>query len=131
MEDSILKTTKAILGLGADYTPFDLSLILHINTALNDLSDVGVGLDTGFMIEDDAATWTDFVGSDTRLNTIKSYVAQKVKSLFDPPQTGPGMTALEDQLKQMLWRINANADPGTVDEPDTILISGGLPNDLL
>ena len=31
MEDSILKTTKKILGIDAAYTAFDLDIITHIN----------------------------------------------------------------------------------------------------
>ena len=88
MEQSILISTKKILGIAEDYTVFDLDIITHINTAFSTLTQLGVGPADGFMIEDDSALWTDFDPVDDNLNynAVKSYVFLKVKVAFDPPQ---------------------------------------------
>ena len=55
MEQSILKSTKKILGIAEDYTVFDLDIITHINSAFSTLTQLGVGPVEGFIIEDDTA----------------------------------------------------------------------------
>jgi hypothetical protein len=52
MEQSILTSTKKILGVSANYTAFDLDIITHINSVFSTLNQLGVGPANGFMIED-------------------------------------------------------------------------------
>lgn len=130
MEESILNTVKSILGLDPDFTVFDTSVITHINTALADLADIGIGPSEGFMIEDDTAVWADFIGDNLRYNPVKSFVYLKVRTLFDPPEGRYAIAATDGQLAQMLWRLSVNREnsewTNPVDdvEEDTIL-SGG------
>jgi hypothetical protein len=107
MEDSILKTTKKLLGLGDDYTPFDLDVIIHINTALSTLHDLGIGPANGFAISSESEKWVDFLGDDPRMSPAKSYVFLKVKHIFDPPTTGYLVQAHADIMKELEWRLNA------------------------
>lgn len=111
METSILKTTKKNLGLAADYTDFDPEIIGYINTALSTMTQVGVGPEQGFAIEDDVATWDDLLGGDLRLNAVINYVSMAVRLMFDPPATSFGINAIQDQLNQMIWRIEVAANP--------------------
>lgn len=106
MTDSILNSTKKVLQVAADYTAFDLDIIMHINSAFATLNQLGVGPAEGFMIEDDTPVWEDFLGTDSRLNSVKSYVYQKVRLLFDPPQTGFLVTAIQEQIREFEWRLN-------------------------
>jgi hypothetical protein len=106
MEESILKSTKKILGLADDYTPFDLDVITHINAAFSILDQLGVGPVDGFSISDDTATWNDYIVPSNQLHLVKTYVYLKVRSLFDPPSTGFLITAANDQLKEYEWRLN-------------------------
>jgi hypothetical protein len=108
MEQSILNSTKKILGIAADYTVFDLDIITHINTAFSTLTQLGVGPADGFMIEDDSAQWTDFdpVDDDRQYNAVKSYIYLRVRLLFDPPTTSYLITALEKQVQELEWRLN-------------------------
>lgn len=110
--DSILDLVKKDLGIGPDYTYFDPEIIMHINTALSILTQLGVGPEAGFSISDNSAVWTDFVPADSRLSLIKSYVSKKVKQLFDPPTTGPLSEAHNKVLTELEWRINVTVDPG-------------------
>ena len=63
MEDSILKSTKKILGISPDDDSFDLDVITHINSAFSVLTDLGIGPDTGFAIADDSAVCVEGVGA--------------------------------------------------------------------
>ena len=110
MEQSILISTKKILGLAADYTVFDLDIITHINTAISTLTQLGVGPTNGFMINDDTETWADFIGEDLQNNAVKSYVYLKVRQLFDPPQTSYLIAATERQIQELEWRLNVHRE---------------------
>ncbi len=125
METSILISTKKILGLAEDYTVFDHDVITHINTAFTTLTQLGVGPPEGFMIEDETVEWADFV-SDVNYNLVKSYVYLKTKQLFDPPQTSYLITAMNEQIRELEWRMNVyREETGWVDpDPDPPLIEG-------
>lgn len=112
MEQSILTSTKKILGIAEDYTVFDLDIITHINTAFSTLTQLGVGPADGFMIEDETAVWADFDPVDDHLNynSVKSYVFLKVKQLFDPPTTSYLISAYEKQIEELEWRLNVHRE---------------------
>jgi hypothetical protein len=110
METSILKCTKKILGLAPDYTVFDLDIITHINTVFTTLAQLGVGPVQGFMIEDDTATWEDFLTDDLQLNSVKTYVYLRVRMLFDPPTTSYLLDAAKQQIQELEWRISVHRE---------------------
>lgn len=106
MTQSILDSTKKMLGLAADYTAFDLDVITHINSVFSVLTQLGIGPERGFSIEDSSITWDEYLGGNKLLHTIKSYVYLRVRVLFDPPSAGYVLTAVENQIKELEWRIN-------------------------
>lgn len=106
MSASILDSTKKVLGIDADYTAFDMDIIMHVNSALATLNQLGVGPEEGFSIEDNSAEWGDFLGDDPRLNQVKSYVYLKVRVVFDPPTSSFVLSAFQEQIKEHEWRIN-------------------------
>lgn len=108
--DSILTSIKKLLGMDADYTAFDTDVIIHINTALAILCQLGVGPEKSFRIRDDSATWQDFVGEDTRLDDVKDYVYLKVKLLFDPPSSSAAIQSTESLISEIEWRLNVTAE---------------------
>lgn len=112
MEVSILKTTKKLLGLAEDYEAFDTDIIVFINSSLSHLNQLGVGPSSGFEIEDDSATWSDFFGSDSdpRLNNVKTFVYIQVRQVFDPPVATNHANALDATLKELEWRISVNRE---------------------
>ena len=111
MTESILQTAKKLItGLTPEDTTFNDDIIIHTNTALNILSQLGAG-DPSFQITGADETWSDFT-TDAYLNLCKSYVALKVRLLFDiSTLTGPIISAYEKQLSELEWRINAVSDP--------------------
>lgn len=111
MSESILISVKRILGMDEQYTVFDLDVMTHINSVFNTLTQLNVGPKNGFMIEDASAKWEDFLGNDINLNAVKSYVCLRVKVLFDPPSTSFHLSAIENQCREMEWRLSVYADP--------------------
>jgi len=118
MEQSILTSTKKILGIAEDYTVFDLDIITHINTAFSTLTQLGVGPANGFMIEDAEAEWTDFINNDLQYNSVKSYVFLRVRQLFDPPQTSYLIAATQKQIEELEWRLNVHREEDGWVDPD-------------
>lgn len=109
-ENSILDSVKKGLGITTEYTDFDPDIIININAAFSILYQLGVGPAGGFKITDNTSVWSEFVDDD-HLEFVKTYTIQKVKQFFDPPQTGPLATALDNTLKELEWRINVAVDP--------------------
>jgi hypothetical protein len=115
MEESILKSTKKILGLDAGYTAFDLDVITHINAAFSTLDQIGIGPDGGFSIEDEDAEWGDFDVSPNQLHMVKTYIYLKTRVLFDPPGTSYLIEASNAQLKEYEWRLSSSHDKEVLD----------------
>lgn len=107
MTDSILNGTKKILGVGAEYDAFDLDIITHINSVFSTLQQLGIGPEEGFMIEGEDELWEDFLGNDKRLNAVKSYTYLRVRLLFDPPANSFLVASLDEQRKELEWRLNS------------------------
>lgn len=114
--ESILTSIKKMLGIADDYTHFDTDIIIHINTALNILTQLGVGPSEGFSIFDKELRWDDFVPSDSKLDLIKTYVYLKVRMLFDPPLSSAVAEAMKENIKELEFRISVTVDPGEEEE---------------
>lgn len=104
--ESILTSIKKLLGPDEVYDHFDPDIIIHINSVLMILTQLGVGPDEGFYIRDKNAVWTDFV-PEKNVEAIKTYVYLKVRLIFDPPQSSALIAAIEKQIMELEWRINA------------------------
>ncbi len=105
MENSILISTKKILGVEANYTAFDLDIITHINAALSTLDQLGIGPVFGVSIEDDTATWNDLVLPQNQLSMVRTYIFLKARLLFDPPATSFLLDAVNKQIQEYEWRL--------------------------
>jgi hypothetical protein len=110
MSNSILESTKKVLNLSPDHDVFDQDLILHINSVLSTLNQLGIGPEQGFMIEDDTIEWAAFLGSDLRLNNVKTYVYLRVRLLFDPPTSSAAIDAIKSQISELEWRLNTQRE---------------------
>jgi hypothetical protein len=109
--DSILTSIKKMLGITAEYTHFDVDIIMHINSVFADLAQMGVGPDDGFYIEDASTLWDDYLTDSSTLNAVKSYMYLRVKLLFDPASIGSStLAAYERQISQWEWRLNIQGE---------------------
>lgn len=109
--DSILLSIKKMLGIEEEYTHFDADIIMHINTVLGILTQLGVGPSTGYLIQDATNTWDEFI-TGSNLEMIKSYIYLRVKMLFDPSLSSVVTGAINEQIAMFEWRINVTVDPG-------------------
>lgn len=117
--ESILTSIKLLLGMTEDYDPFDPQIIMHINSVLAILRQLGVGPAKGFRIEDDSATWADFIPMETddiTWDAVKTYVYAKVRLIFDPPASSAHIEALKEIAKEFEWRLNFDAETTTLSE---------------
>lgn len=109
--DSILTSVKKILGgIPEEDDHFDTDIIIFINSTFAILNQLGVGPEEGFVITDSSNTWTDVLGDNKRLEFVKTFVQQKVKLNFDPPQNSAHLKALQDSIAELEFRILAETD---------------------
>ncbi len=114
--ESILTSIKQMLGPSAEYEHFDPEIIMHINTVFMELAQIGVGPECGFVIEDDTASWKDFVSDEEAsklfggIEALKTYMYLKVKLVFDPPSNGSHMEAINKQIDRLEWRLFTATD---------------------
>ena len=109
--NSILLSIKKLLNGGQDNSDFDPDLLIHINSVFAILQQLGVGPENGFFIHDESTTWSDYLGPDSAyLNMVKSYMAAKVRILFDPPVSSAVMESLNRTCQEFEWRANVAAE---------------------
>lgn len=108
--ESILTSIKKLLGIAEEYEYFDEDIIIHINSVLMILTQLGVGPSEGFRIEDETATWNNFIPDDVRLDSVKSYMHLKVKLLFDPPLSSAAIDSMNRMISEFEWRLNVAAE---------------------
>jgi hypothetical protein len=114
--DSILTSIKSLLGIEEEYTHFDNDIIMHINSVLFILTQIGVNPEKNFSITDKTDVWDDYILPSQNLQVIKSYVYLKVRLLFDPPLSGALVEIMKSSASEMEWRIMISVDPKPVIE---------------
>lgn len=108
--ESILKSTKKLLGIDAGYDAFDPDIIININSAFFHLAEIGVGPKLPFVIHSDEETWSDFIAEETAQGLVKVYVFFKVKLIFDPPSSSFVLDSYNKQIQELEWRMNSYSD---------------------
>jgi len=110
-DQSILDSTKKILGLSEDDISFDDQIITHINTVFSDLTQMGIGPSAGFIIEDKTQKWSDFIKDESLpdntvvLSRVRTYLPAKVRMMFDPPSGSVHMDALKAVITESEYRL--------------------------
>lgn len=112
MDDSILNSVKDMIAGGAIHEHFDNELILCINSVIATLRQIGIGPEEGFAITDDSAVWGDLIGNSQKLEPVKSYVAFKVRMMFDPPASSAISEAIKENIKELEWRLGTTYEIG-------------------
>jgi hypothetical protein len=106
MTNSILETTKKLLGLSKVDTSFDIDIITHINTVFSILTQMGVGPEEGFSIEGYDELWESFITSDiAKTQLIKTYMHLKVKTFFDPSSNTNIAQATQNVIRELEYRL--------------------------
>lgn len=110
LANSILDDIKKLLDLDPDYTAFDLNIVLFINSAFATLNDIGVGPTETYSIDDKTNLWAEFFGLRADNKDVKTYIFLKVQMVFDPPTQSYVLTAKQEVLKEIEWRLQARND---------------------
>lgn len=117
MPTSILNSIKHALGVPEDYTVFDQDIIMHINTVLGTLHQLGVKTNDDFAIEGVTETWEDYIPPGPLIKSVPSFVYVKVRLIFDPPSTSFTIEAFERIASELEFRINVQAEGAFENEP--------------
>lgn len=109
-DNSILTSTKKVLGISEEDTSFDLDITMHINTVFSNLVQMGVG-NPDFVLVDKTQVWTDFCTMKNS-DQIRTYTYLKVRIIFDPSTSSIVMDALKETAKELEWRLYTAAQGG-------------------
>ena len=109
-KDSILVTVKKILNVPAEEQAFDTDLVLLINSEFMVLKQLGIGPENGFSISDYDTTWYDYTKDKDLIDTLKIYVALRVRMIFDPPASSIVADAINSRINECQWRLNVQAE---------------------
>lgn len=113
LQDSIFLSVKQMAGLPIEDDSFNLDVLVHTNSVLNILGQLGVGPEN-FVITGESETWRDFLGETMRFEMVKTFVYLKTRLVFDPPTNSVLMQALKEQAAEYEWRIcNQNGGEST------------------
>ena len=109
VEDSILLSIKKLLGMDPiEFTQYDTDLIIHINTIIEFLNQLGVDIPEGFKINDENALWSDYLNKPEYngiKDSIKNYIYLRVRLVFDPSTNSSLLDSINDTIKELEWRI--------------------------
>lgn len=109
--ESILDSTKKLIGIDPSDTSFDTDIIIDINTVFVILNQMGIGPDYCFSIADNTTKWVDFTGEIKVLEAVKSYIALKVKMMFDPPTSSSVADATNRMISELESRLSYACEP--------------------
>lgn len=116
MAESILNSIKKLLNIPTDDSAFDEDIIVLINSVFMVLNQLGVGPTTVYQITGPDEEWVSFIPDIEIYSAVKAYVYLKVKMAFDPPATSFVLAAIENQVKELDWRLMVQAEPLPVPE---------------
>ena len=103
--NSVLNTTKKLLGLDADDDSFDSDICIGINSAILTLSQLGLEGNEGFIVTDDTQEWSDYLNDNKLLPMVQQYIHLKTKMSFDTPQNSIVCENLKQIITELEWRI--------------------------
>lgn len=108
--ESILDSEKKLLGLDSSYDVFDDDLIIHINSIFGTLHQLGIGPAKQIVISDNTSTWSEYTTDETEVYEVRTYIYLRLRLLFDPPSNSFVYSGIQEQAKELEWRLNVKAD---------------------
>lgn len=106
---TVLSEIKSLLGLATDYSVFDRQILIHINTAVLTLKQLNIitPIEVG-----DLTMWADFevTNQGANITAIKSLVYYKVWLAFDPPVSSSLTESIQNQMRELEFRLLVEAD---------------------
>ena len=112
--ESILTSIKKLLGPDEGNKAFDVDIMIHINTALMRLSQIGIGPAEGFFITSELDTWEKFLGERKDIEAVKTLIYLKVRLVFDPPTNSAVIETIKQTIAELEWCLNHQAEHSTI-----------------
>lgn len=112
--ESIFLSVKKALNIMPEDDAFDTDILIHLNSVLSKLNQLGVGPEVPLQINDDSTTW-DELYSDPKYSFIRSYIYLSVRLLFDPPSTTTMYEAFQRKIEELEWRLYVLGDEENID----------------
>lgn len=114
INNSILNSVKKALGYEPEYTEFDQEILMHINSSLFTLRQLGVGPKDGYTVSSADQTFEDFLGEGNKeIPQVRTYLYYKTKLAWDPPQSSAILEVLKAEIAEAEFRLNVQVDPET------------------
>lgn len=106
VENSILISVRPMCNVDEEDTGFDKQLIPLINSQMMVAHhQLGVGIN-GFNITGPNETWSDWLGEgEAKLAAAKTWLGYSVLLLFDPPDNGTVLKAIQETISKMEWML--------------------------
>lgn len=111
MDESILNSAKAGRIDESD-DAFNKELIIHINTFLAVLNQLGIGT-KGFQISGENETWSDFIGDGVWIPECKTWLMLRVMQVFDTSASSTKEQVVSEKIDELTWRILTEAEYGS------------------
>lgn len=109
--ESILTSVKKVIGATEEYELFDDNIILHINSELATLTELGVGDEENpFVVESKNDVWGSVTTDKVLLGLVPEFIAIRVRLSFDPPQSSYVAETLKAKASELEWRIRHRAE---------------------
>lgn len=109
MNENVLITIKAMLGLDTtDNTGFEEDILVGINSSIGILNQLGVCGDDTIVTEE--TQWSSITEEPTILGMSKNLIYMKTRLIFDPPTNSFIVSAYENQINELTWRIQVQVD---------------------
>lgn len=112
LTNSVLEDIRLAVGLSKDTSDFDTELLMHVNAAVGELNQNGVGRE--LIITDVSTTWGDlqdpaYADHNDSFKMAPLFVMLSTKLLFDPPPPSSVQHHQESAAK-LLWRLKLAYD---------------------
>lgn len=109
MNENVLETIKAMLGLDTtDTTGFEEDILVGINSSIGVLNQLGV-CESDVLVDEDTE-WSAITEEPTLLGMAKNLIYMKTRLIFDPPTNSFIVSAYENQINELTWRIQVQVD---------------------
>lgn len=113
--NSILEDIRIAVGLTKDTIDFDTDLLMHINSAISQLNQVGVG--NFIIITDTTKTWEDLQNplqteGNQFFTMVPLFIMLNTKIIFDPPPPST-VEHYAKKIDELLWRLKIHYDVPT------------------
>lgn len=112
--NTILATIRHGLGGEMVANVFDADLILHINSILAVLKQLGVEVAVTSITED--TTWTEALPTISDIEDAKTYMLLKVRMIFDPPTSSIATESFNRVIDEYEWRVHIESDKSWKEE---------------